>query len=440
MNRRDFIKNTSFAAAGITILNFPVFGKNAPSNKVILAIMGVNSRGAYLAECFAKLANAEVAYICDVEEKAIANGLKPFENATKKPVIIKDIRQLVNKTDFDALIIAAPDHWHTPATILGVTHGKHVFVEKPCGHNAYEGELLVQAMNKYPKQLIQMGNQRRSMPNLIEAVRLVKQDGIIGNAYFGKAWYANNRKSIGVGKKIPVPSTLDFELWQGPAPRRDYKNNLVHYNWHWFWHWGTAETANNGTHEIDMCRWFLNVDYPTKVTSSGGRYAFKDDWETPDTQIVSFEFGKNKSITWEGRSCNIFPVEGAGRGFAIYGDQGTLVNYSNDDYKIFDYENKVVKEVKSDAKNDPTNPVSSSGNLDFYHFDNFIKAVRGEAKLNSPIDEGHKSVLLCHLANIAQRTGRTLHCDAKNGHILNDDAAMKLWKREYQKGWEPKIG
>jgi len=430
MNRRDFITSTTLATAGITILNFPVFGKNAPSNKVVAAVMGVNSRGAYLAECFAKLTNVEVAYLCDVEEKAIANGLKPFTNATKKPAIIKDIRDLVNKNDFDALIIAAPDHWHAPAAILGVTHGKHVYVEKPCGHNAHEGELLIQAMKKYPKQLIQMGNQRRSMPNLIEAVRLVKVEKIIGNAYFGKAWYANNRKSIGIGKKIAVPNTLDFDLWQGPAPRRDYKDNLVHYNWHWFWHWGTAETCNNATHEIDMCRWFLAADYPTKVTSSGGRYAFKDDWETPDTQIASFEFADSKAITWEGRSCNVFPVEGAGRGFTIYGDKGTLANLGNDDYKIFDYENKLVKEVKSDAKNDPANPVSASGNLDFYHFDNFIKAVRGEAKLNSPIDEGHKSVLLCHLANIAQRTGRTLHCDPKNGHILNDADAVKFWKRE----------
>ncbi len=430
MNRRDFITSTTLATAGITILNFPVFGKNAPSNKVVAAVMGVNSRGAYLAECFAKLTNVEVAYLCDVEEKAIANGLKPFTNATKKPAIIKDIRDLVNKNDFDALIIAAPDHWHAPAAILGVTHGKHVYVEKPCGHNAHEGELLIQAMKKYPKQLIQMGNQRRSMPNLIEAVRLVKVEKIIGNAYFGKAWYANNRKSIGIGKKIAVPNTLDFDLWQGPAPRRDYKDNLVHYNWHWFWHWGTAETCNNATHEIDMCRWFLAADYPTKVTSSGGRYAFKDDWETPDTQIASFEFADSKAITWEGRSCNVFPVEGAGRGFTIYGDKGTLANLGNDDYKIFDYENKLVKEVKSDPKNDPANPVSASGNLDFYHFDNFIKAVRGEAKLNSPIDEGHKSVLLCHLANIAQRTGRTLHCDPKNGHILNDADAVKFWKRE----------
>ncbi|MBI1783170.1 MAG: Gfo/Idh/MocA family oxidoreductase, partial [Sphingobacteriales bacterium] len=348
MNRKEFIKHVSLASAGVTILNFPVFGKNAPSNKVVLAVMGVNSRGAYLAECYSQLPNVEIAYLCDVEEKAIANGLKPFANKDRKPAIIKDIHELVNKKDFDALVVAAPDHWHTPAAILGVTHGKHVYVEKPCGHNPYEGELLVQAMKKYPKQLIQMGNQRRSMPNLINAVKEVRE-GLIGNAYFAKAWYANNRKSIGYGKKIPVPSTLNFELWQGPAPRRDYQDNLVHYNWHWFWHWGTAETCNNGTHEIDMCRWFLNVDYATKVTSAGGRYAFKDDWQTPDTQVATFEFGNDKSITWEGRSCNKMVQEGGSRGFIIYGDKGTLINSGNDDYKVYDADNKLVKEVKSAA-------------------------------------------------------------------------------------------
>lgn len=438
MNRLNFIKNTSLATAGITILNFPVFGKNTPSNKVVVAIMGVNSRGAYLAKCFSQLANVEIAYICDVEDKAIANGMKPFANAARQPTVIKDIRELVNKKDFDALVIAAPDHWHAPAAILGVAHGKHVYVEKPCGHNPYEGELLIQAMNKYPKQLIQMGNQRRSMPNLIEAVKQVKQ-GIIGNAYFAKAWYANNRKSIGYGTKIAVPSTLDFELWQGPAPRRDYKSNLIHYNWHWFWHWGTSETCNNATHEVDMCRWFLGVDYPTKVTSAGGRYAYKDDWETPDTQIAAFEFGDNKSITWEGRSCNKFNVEGASRGFTIYGENGTLVNKGNDDYMIYDADNKLVKQVKTAASNDSVDTVSGSGNLDFFHFNNFVDSIRGNATINSPIDEAHKSILLCHLASIAQRTGSALHCDPQNGHILNDAGAKKLWAREYEKGWEPKV-
>ncbi|AXY75850.1 gfo/Idh/MocA family oxidoreductase [Paraflavitalea soli] len=437
MKRRDFIKNTSVAAAGITILNFPVFGKNAPSNKVVLAVMGVNSRGAYLAECYSKIPNVEIAYLCDVEEKAIQNGLKPFAQASRKPTVIKDIRELVQKTDFDGLVVAAPDHWHAPAAILGVTHGKHVYVEKPCAHNPYEGELLVQAMNKYGK-LIQMGNQRRSFPTLINAVKEVRE-GIIGNVYLGKGWYANNRKSIGHGNKVAVPMTLDFNLWQGPAPRRDYQDNLVHYNWHWFWHWGTSETCNNGTHEIDCCRWFLGVDFPTKVTSAGGRYAFKDDWETPDTQVATFEFGPGKAITWESRSCNDFPVEGAGRGFIIYGDKGTLVNYGADNYKIFDNNKKLIKEVKSDVKGDSGNLVSSTGNLDYYHFNNFVNSIRGEDKLNSPVNEGYKSVLLCLLANISQRTGRTLHTDPTNGHILNDKKAMKLWRREYEKGWEPKV-
>jgi predicted dehydrogenase len=438
MHRRDFIKNSSLATAGITILNFPVFGKNAPSNKVLVAVMGLNGRGAYLAENFAKLSNTEVIYLCDVEDGAIAKGLKPFAAANKKPVVIKDIRELVNKKDFDALVIAAPDHWHAPAAILGVTHGKHVYVEKPCGHNPYEGELLIEAIKKYPKQLIQMGNQRRSFPALIEAAKQVKE-GIIGNAYFGKSWYVNNRKSIGFGKKVPVPHTLDFELWQGPAPRKDYLDNIVHYNWHWRWHWGTAETCNNATHEIDCCRWFLEVDYPTKVTSAGGRYAYKDDWETPDTQTASFEFPSNKSITWEGRSCNKFNVEGASRGFIIYGDKGTLINHGNDDYQIFDADNKLIKEVKASGGNTGANTVSASGDLDLYHFENFTEAIRGNTKLTAPVNEGHKSILLCHLANIAQRTDRTLHCDPSNGHILNDSDAMKFWKREYEKGWEPKI-
>ena len=437
MNRRKFIKDAGLATGAITILNFPVFGKLAPSNKVIVAVMGVNSRGAYLARCFSEFPGVEVAYICDVEDGAIKNGLDALKNASRKPIIVKDIRELVAKNDFDALVIAAPDHWHAPASLLGVAHGKHVYVEKPCGHNPYEGELLSAAMTKYGK-LIQMGNQRRSYPTLIEAVNEVKA-GIIGNAYFGKAWYANNRKPIGIGKKIPVPATLDFELWQGSAPRRDYKDNLVHYYWHWFWHWGTSETCNNGTHEIDCCRWFLNVDYPVHVASSGGRYAYKDDWETPDTQVASFEFANNKAITWEGRSCNNFPVEGSGRGFIIYGDKGTLVNNGGGDYKIFDDKNKLVKEVKGEVTTDATNTVSASGKIELHHLENFLQSIRGEAKLNSPVNEASKSILLCHLANIAQRVGRKLDCNPSNGHILHDKEAMGLWKRTYEKGWEPGV-
>jgi predicted dehydrogenase len=437
MDRRNFIKNTALTTTGVTILNFPIFGRNAPSNKVVVGVMGVNGRGNYLAKSFSSLPNVEVGYICDVEDNAIKKGLDAVKNAKRKPTVIKDIRKLVELKDFDALIIATPDHWHAPAAILAAAHGKHVYVEKPCGQNPYEGELISQAYHKYGKH-IQMGNQRRSYPSLIEAVKLVRE-GIIGDVYFAKSWYTNNRESIGIGKKVPVPSTLDFELWQGPAPRRDYQDNLVHYNWHWFWHWGTGEACNNGTHEIDCCRWFLGVDYPTKVTSAGGRYAYKDDWQTPDTQVASFEFGDKGTITWESRSCNNFPVEGSGRGLIIYCTKGSLINLGGGDYKIVDEKKKVVKAVKSEAETDANNTVSASGDIEFYHFKNFINTVRGDASLNSPVDEAQKSILLCHLANIAQRTGDTLHCDPSNGHILNNKEAMKLWRRSYEKGWEPKV-
>lgn len=435
MLRREFLQQSALAGAGITILNFPVFGKMAPSNKLVVAVMGVNSRGAYLAESFASLPNVEVGYLCEVEQKALENGMKPFAAAARKPKVEKDIRQLVTKKDFDALIIAAPDHWHTPAAILASSHGKHVYVEKPCGHNPAEGELLVHASKKF-NRIIQMGNQRRSFPTLIEAAAAVKS-GAIGKPYFAKAWYTNNRKPIGKGKPVQVPSNLDFELWQGPAPRKAYKDNLVHYNWHWFWNWGTGEACNNGTHEIDCCRWLLDVTYPEKVSSSGGRYAYSDDWETPDTQVATFEFPGGKAISWEGRSCNNYPVEGSGRGFIIYGTEGTLVNKGGGDYSIFDLYNKHIKEVKPSTESDPSNPVKTNGNLDLYHFDNFIQAIRGESEANSPILEGHRSVLLCHLANIAQRKGRVLHCDPASGHILHDSEAMQLWERQYEKGWAP---
>ena len=335
------------------------------------------------------------------------------------------------------MAIAAPDHWHAPAAIMGLQAGKHVYVEKPCSHNPREGELLVEASQKY-KLHVQMGSQRRTYSNVKEMVKQL-HSGAIGRVYFARGWYVNNRKSIGKGTLIAPPANLDFELWQGPAPRRKYQSNLIHYNWHWFWHWGTGEALNNGTHELDVIRWGLGVDFPNKVVSAGGRFHFQDDWETPDTQTITYNFPNNTACTWEGRSCNNYSAEGSGRGVIFYGDKGTIVYPGGNSYKILDADNKVISEVKDDTPFDASNPISPMAALDGQHLVNFCEAIRGNEKINAPITEGHKSTLLPQLGNIAYRVGRELYCDPANGRILNDKEASVLWGREYEKGWEVKV-
>jgi predicted dehydrogenase len=223
---------------------------------------------------------------------------------------------------------------------------------------------------------------------------------------------------------VPVPARLNWELWQGPAPEKAYRDNVVHYNWHWFWHWGTGELGNNGIHSLDLCRWGLGVDYPKRVTSGGGRYHYDDDWETPDTQTVTYDFG-DKFITWEGRSCNPHGLEGSGFGAAFYGEKATLF-IDGGGYRIVDQKNKEAERVGGPGG-------------DATHIQNFIECIHNGKRPTADIEEGHKSTLLCHLGNIAQRTGRTINCDPKNGRIIDDKEAEKLWGREYRPGWEPRV-
>lgn len=441
-SRRTFIKKVAAGSSAVALGSIG-YGFSASSysrikganDRIVVGVMGTNGRGKSMAANFALQNNTEVAYICDVEEKAMAKGIDAVKDAVDKtPKGIKDIRKMVELKDIDAVYLAPPDHWHVPATILACVAGKHVYVEKPLSHNPAEGEMAIAAARKY-NRIVQMGAQRRSWDQLTEGMKEL-HNGVIGNAYMAKTWYTNNRGPIGVGKVVPVPSNLDFELWQGPAPRREYKDNLVHYKWHWFWHWGTGEALNNGTHEVDLARWGLELDYPSKVCSVGGRYRYQDDWETPDTQIITYEGANGSSVVWEGRSCNGSLVEGADRGVIFYGDNGTM-RTGNDGYAIYDLDDKLIKEVKPKVVVDGRNTVSPSAALDFPHIDNFLTCVRNGGVPNADVEIGHKSTTWVQLGNISQRVGRTLHIDQDNGHILDDKEAMKLWGREYEKGWAP---
>jgi predicted dehydrogenase len=435
MNRKSFIFQSGLAATSFLVPSGLFAFTGSPNNKVRIGVMGVNSRGLFLSTSFAGLPDVEVAAICDVDSLALEKARGEVARLTgKKPQGYSDIRKLLAEKNLDALAIAAPDHWHTPAAIMALQAGKHVYVEKPCSHNPREGELLVEAQRRYNK-IVQMGSQRRSFPNVQQMIKKL-HDGVIGRAYFAKGWYTNQRPSIGVGKKVPVPPNLDFALWQGPAPRRPYQDNLVHYNWHWFWHWGTGEALNNGTHELDVIRWGLGVDYPTLVSSGGGRFHFKDDWETPDTQTITYNFPNNTACTWEGRSCNGYGVEGQGRGVIFYGDGGTLYYPGANDFIIYDNNKKVVEQVKDNTPYDANNKVSPTAVLDTLHLQNFVDAIRERAQQTAPIAEGHKSTLLPQLGNIAYRAKRALNCNPATGRILNDKDAQKLWSRTYEKGWE----
>lgn len=439
--RRNFITKTATGTAALVVGGtLPGFSAlsysriSGANERIHVALMGVNSRGYSLAQNYAHQNNCIVDHICDVDSRALERCSANVEKITgKRPIGFGDFRKSLESKDTDVMVIATPDHWHAPAALLALKAGKHVYVEKPCSHNPAEGEILLQGTAKYGK-VVQMGNQRRSYPNVITAIQELR-NGAIGRPYLGKGWYSNNRESIGIGKEVAVPEWLNWDLWQGPAPRKAYKDNIVHYNWHWRWHWGTGEALNNGTHMVDLLRWGLDVDYPTKVNSAGGRYRYKDDWETPDTQIISFEFGNKTAMTWEGRSCNAKNIEGIGVGALFYGENGSLLIDGNA-YTIFDLQNKVVKEVKDNGNVDSRNLASPGDNLDALHIQNFFSAIKSGEKLHSDIDSGHKSTLLVQLGNISQRVGRTLDIDQSNGHILHDADAMKLWQREYEKGWE----
>ena len=441
LNRRKFIKTAMVGsvAAGLStqVHGFSILPSWPVKDKFRIAVMGLNNRGADHVKGFLSQSNAEIAYICDVDERAVATGIDLSLKAGQKtkPKGVSDFRKALDDQSVDALSIAAPDHWHAPAAILGLKAGKHIYIEKPGCHNPAEGELLIQAAEKY-KKVVQLGNQRRSWPRVIEAIQAL-HNGVIGRVYYARTWYTNTRPTIGRGKPVPVPSWLDYELWQGPAPRKPFVDNLVHYNWHWRWHWGTGELLNNGTHYVDVARWGLNVNYPRKVYSTGGRYQFHDDWETPDTQVATFDFDEGKTIVWEGRSCNERSINNMGSGISFHGEEGTL-EINNNAYTIYNNKGDVVKNVQN-LSNTVITQTGPGFDLDKDHMANFLQCMETGKTPNSLYSECFKSVLLCHLGNISYRTGRALDCDVTNGHIKNDTEAMKLWGRQYEPGWEPSV-
>jgi predicted dehydrogenase len=426
------------AAAGMALQSTAksyaqILGSN---ERVNFAVIGLHSRAyAHLAALKANAQNARIVAVCDVQ----SDFLQKYAGAVQRslgnqPATGKDFRKVLESKEIDAITIAAPDHWHMPMAMDGLKADKHVYVEKPCSHNPAEGALLVRAQQKYGK-LVQMGTQQRSSPHTIEIVGRIHA-GLIGRAYMAKAWYCNTRKSIGFGKDAPVPAVLDWDLFQGPAPRRPYKDNIQPYNWHWFRIYGTGEALNNGTHEVDVCRWALDVDLPNRVTASGGRYAFKDDWQYYDTLVTNFEY-ENKLISWESASCSGMKTYNRDRGSVILGTTGSVL-VDRDGYEVYDLSGRKTDEFRVGSTTSSADLVGADS-MTSAHFANFIAGIRTGQKLNAPVAVGNVTVTMLQLSNIAWTVQHELKLDPSDGHVLDDSGAMKLWSREYEKGWEPRI-
>lgn len=417
MNRRRFLAASTLAFPALLLAQ-------KPSRRVRIAVVGTSGRGTAHAVQLAQLSDVEVAYVCDADENNANSAAAAVEKKVgKAPKTVRDFRTILGEKDIDAISVASPDHWHTPMALLAMSSGKHVYLEKPCSHNAREGEMLVEAARKHDRR-VQHGTQRRSWPAIREAMERLRS-GEFGKVVSVRAYYFNSRPTIGKGKPGPVIPGLDWALWQGPAPEKEYRDNFVHYHWHWFWHWGTGELGNNGVHMLDLCRWGAGVEFPRRVTSGGEKVRFPDDdQETPDTNTVTYDFG-GSTITWECRSWANRTPNDPKHDVAFFCEKGSLL-INGGGYTVHDL--KGVETGKG---------TGAAGDKE--HFQNFVDAIRGDAKLACEIEEGHKTTLLCHLGNIAWRTGRTIKFDTVKQRITGDPDADRLWSREYRPGWEPKV-
>jgi predicted dehydrogenase len=424
--RRNFLRGTA-AAAGAGLLGgiVPRIAAADAGRPVRVGVVGLG-RGLALLQTLLKVPGVDVAWLADVDPQRLATGMKLAQDgAAATPRGVQDFRQALDDDALDAVFVATPNFWHTPASLLALQAGKHVYVEKPGSQNPREAEMIVAAAARYDR-LVQMGNQRRTwMKDAIAALH----GGAIGTVRFARAAYTHARPPGPPRPRPPAPGT-NLDLWQGPVPddpRHDLAS-IVHYDWHWFWHWGNGELGNNGIHFLDVMRWGLKAGHPHSVSYSGGRYWWEDPIETPDTATAVYDFG-HAGCEWSHSSCHRRRPEQRPGEVMFYGDGGTMA-VDRDSWTIYD--------LKGQESGRGTSSVAGTGDLS--HVGNFIAAIRGEAELASPIDEGQKSTMLCHLGNIAYRTGTVLRCDPQTGQVLDNPAAEQLWGRPaYRPGWDVKV-
>jgi predicted dehydrogenase len=414
MNRRSFFQTATAA----TVARFA----GAASDRVNVAVIGLRGRGKALVNDFLALPDVSIEYLVDVDERVFGPPADAVEKKTgRRPKFVSDMRRAFDDKDINAVVIATPDHWHAPATILACDAGKDVYVEKPCSHNVREGCLMVDAARRN-KRVVQHGTQSRTRPSTQRAIEYIHSSKI-GKVLMAKAWDVQLRKDIGHKPDSPVPAGVDYDTWVGPAPMMPFNENRFHYNWHWNWNFGTGDMGNDGAHQIDQARWALGVDAPLEITGMGRKLFFDDDQQTPDTMTITFNYPE-KVLMFEMRIWSPYAMQGVQNGVEVYGSEG-MVQIGEWDrvwgYKVFDRKGALVLHDKEGER--------------FSHAGNFVDCVRSRNKPNADIEIGYVSALHSHLGNIVARTGRAIKFDSKTESIPGDAEANRLLRRQYRNHW-----
>lgn len=423
MTRRGFVAATATAAAAAA-------QRVSAQDQVQVGVVGVGGRGRSLTGLLTEFPDVKIGWMVDVDQASLERAQKVIQDAgAAQPRTTDDMRRVFDDPSVDAVVIATPDHWHAPATILACDAGKDVYVEKPCSHNIREGRLMIDAARRNGR-IVQMGVQRRSMPTLQQAMQDI-HDGKIGKVHAAKAWDVQMRDDIGHAEDQPVPEGVDYETWLGPAPWIPFNPNRFHYKWHWHWHFGTGDAGNDGVHHMDLARWALGVSYPTVVGGHAKKYYFDDDQQTPDTMTIAFDHG-DKSLIWEMRIWNPYGIEGGvDNGIAVYGDEGAMIfgrwGRGGEGVKVLDRAGKEVEHREV---------TSEEGSL---HMRNFLDCVKSRKLPNCDIGEGHLSTLHAHLANIVARVNRTVRFDAETETVVGDEQANLYVSRKYRTHWATPI-
>ncbi len=427
VSRRDFLKRSSAAAATAVggLSSAPALATSASANdRIRIGVIGCGGQGRrWHIERFPKDANAEVVSVCDPDEARRAQGSTLGGGA--KP--IDDLRRILDDPSIDAVTVATPDHWHSPAAILAMDAGKHVYVEKPCSHNLREGRLLVEAARRTGK-VVQHGTQARSNPGFNEAIQMLR-DGTIGEVLIAKAWNVQKRKNIGHERPSRPPVGFDYDIWVGPAPMVPFQKNRHHYSWHWWYNFGTGDLGNDGVHEFDLARRGLGQDtHPTNVAVAGGKFYFDDDQEFPDTVTATFDypgngnFGSRRQLIFEMRIWTGNQPYGLDSGVEFLGTKGKMLLGRRGRFELWDEENK---KLETQLSQKPRMFVPDN-------FKAWLTAIRGDARATADAETAHRSASLCHLANIAVRTGRSFQFDPEREQIIGDSDANQLLSRTYR--------